>query len=62
MARITHESEEEEVDDFLQALQNHNNLDGLDYDEEMQLPEESTFTETSSQSSYSEDPQFLTKN
>ena len=27
----------------------------------MQLREESTFTETSSQSSYSEDPQFLNK-
>ena len=53
MAEITHESEEEE-DDFLKALQNHNNRtmesDGLDCGEELlQLREDnSTFTETSS--------------
>ena len=64
MAKITHESEDEEEDDFLQALQNHNNnfgLTGLEYEEEMRLREESSLTETSSQSSYLEDPRFSIK-
>ena len=36
-------------------------LAGLEYDDEVKLQEESSLTETSSMSSYSEDPQFLTK-